>query len=29
MQKLFPDFPTDLLTEDELESELLKRLGAA
>jgi energy-coupling factor transporter ATP-binding protein EcfA2 len=29
MQKLFPDFPTNLLTEDELESELLKRLGAA
>jgi energy-coupling factor transporter ATP-binding protein EcfA2 len=29
MQKLFPDFPTDLLTEDELESELLKRLGTA
>jgi energy-coupling factor transport system ATP-binding protein len=27
MQKLFPDFPTDLLTEDELESELLTRLG--
>jgi energy-coupling factor transport system ATP-binding protein len=29
MQKLFPDFPTDLLTEDELESELLERLGIA
>ena len=29
MQKLFPDFPTDLLTEDELESELLTRLGIA
>jgi energy-coupling factor transport system ATP-binding protein len=29
MQKLFPDFPTDLLTEDELESELLTRLGPA
>jgi energy-coupling factor transport system ATP-binding protein len=28
MQKLFPDFPTDLLTEDELEAELLKRLEA-
>jgi energy-coupling factor transport system ATP-binding protein len=28
MQKLFPDFPTHLLTEDELEFELLKRLGA-
>jgi energy-coupling factor transport system ATP-binding protein len=27
MQKLFPDFPTELLTEDELESELLARLG--
>jgi energy-coupling factor transport system ATP-binding protein len=27
MQKLFPDFPTDLLTEDELVSELLTRLG--
>jgi energy-coupling factor transport system ATP-binding protein len=26
MQKLFPDFPTDLLTEDELVSELLTRL---
>jgi energy-coupling factor transport system ATP-binding protein len=29
MHKLFPDFPTDLLTEDELESELLTRLGTA
>ena len=29
MQKLFPDFPTDLLTEDELEAELLERLGVA
>lgn len=29
LKKLFPDFPTDLLTEDELEAELLKRLGAA
>ena len=29
MQKLFPDFPTDLLTEVELESELLERLGIA
>lgn len=27
LKKLFPDFPTDLLTEDELEAELLKRLG--
>jgi energy-coupling factor transport system ATP-binding protein len=29
MQKLFPDFPTDLLTEDELEFELVMRLGNA
>jgi energy-coupling factor transport system ATP-binding protein len=29
MQKLFPDFPTEILTEDELESELLARLGTA
>jgi energy-coupling factor transporter ATP-binding protein EcfA2 len=29
MHKLFPDFPTALLTEDELESELLTRLGTA
>ena len=29
MRKLFPDFPTDLLTEDELETELLARLGPA
>jgi energy-coupling factor transport system ATP-binding protein len=28
LQKLFPDFPTDLLTEDELESALLERLGS-
>jgi hypothetical protein len=28
MQKLFPDFPTEILTEDELESELLERLGS-
>jgi energy-coupling factor transporter ATP-binding protein EcfA2 len=27
LQKLFPDFPTELLSEDELESELLQRLG--
>lgn len=27
LQKLFPDFPTDVLTEEELEAELLKRLG--
>ncbi len=29
MRKLFPDFPTDLLTEDELEAEIVKRIGAA
>jgi energy-coupling factor transport system ATP-binding protein len=29
MKKLFPDFPTDVLTEDELEEELVKRLGGA
>ena len=28
-KKLFPDFPTDVLTEDELEEELVKRLGGA
>lgn len=28
MRKLFPDFPTELLTEDELETELMKRIGA-
>ncbi|MEJ7843268.1 MAG: ATP-binding cassette domain-containing protein [Rubrobacter sp.] len=28
MRKLFPDFPTDLLTEDELEAEIVKRIGA-
>jgi energy-coupling factor transport system ATP-binding protein len=28
MQKLFPGFPTEILTEDELESELLERLGS-
>ncbi|HET7479440.1 MAG TPA: ABC transporter, partial [Rubrobacteraceae bacterium] len=27
MRKLFPDFPTELLTEEELEAELMKRLG--
>lgn len=27
MRKLFPDFPTELLTEEELEEELLKRIG--
>ena len=29
LRKLFPDFPTDLLTEDELEAEIVKRIGAA
>ncbi len=29
MKKLFPDFPTGLLTEDELEAELIKRIGAS
>lgn len=29
LAKLFPDFPTEILTEEELEDELLKRLGAA
>ena len=29
LRKVFPDFPTELLTEDELEAELLKWLGAA
>ena len=28
-RKLFPDLPAEILTEDELEAELLKRLGAA
>ena len=28
LRKLFPDFPTELLTEDELEAELLERVGA-
>ena len=28
LRKLFPDFPTDLLTEDELEAEIVKRIGA-
>lgn len=28
LKKLFPDLPTELLTEDELEAELLQRLGA-
>ena len=28
MRKLFPDFPTDLLTEEELEAELVKRIEA-
>ena len=29
LKELFPDLPTEILTEDELEAELLKRLGAA
>ena len=29
MKKLFPDFPTGLLTEDELVAELIKRIGAS
>ncbi len=29
LQELFPDLPADILAEDELEVELLKRLGAA
>ena len=29
LRKLFPDLPADLLTEEELESELMKRLGVA
>ena len=29
MRELFPDFPTDLLTEEELEGEILKRVGGA
>jgi energy-coupling factor transport system ATP-binding protein len=29
LRKLFPDLPADVLTEEELEAELLKRLGAA
>ena len=29
LRKLFPDFPTELLTEEDLEAELLKRLGAS
>lgn len=29
MRKLFPDFPTELLTEDDLEAELMKRIGTA
>jgi energy-coupling factor transporter ATP-binding protein EcfA2 len=29
LRKLFPELPADLLTEDELEAELLKRLGVA
>jgi energy-coupling factor transport system ATP-binding protein len=29
LRKLFPDLPADLLTEEELEAELIKRLGVA
>jgi energy-coupling factor transport system ATP-binding protein len=29
LRKLFPDLPQDILTEEELEAELVKRLGAA
>ena len=29
LRKLFPDLPVDILTEEELEAELLKRLGVA
>ena len=29
LKELFPDLPTEVLTEDELEAELLKRLGVA
>jgi energy-coupling factor transport system ATP-binding protein len=29
LRELFPDLPADILTEEELEAELLKRLGAA
>jgi energy-coupling factor transport system ATP-binding protein len=29
LRKLFPDLPTDILTEEELESELLERMGVA
>ena len=29
MKKLFPDFPSGLLTEDDLEAELIKRIGAS
>jgi energy-coupling factor transport system ATP-binding protein len=29
LKKLFPDLPADVLTEDELEAELLKKLGVA
>jgi energy-coupling factor transport system ATP-binding protein len=29
LKELFPDLPTEILTEEELEAELLKRLGAA
>jgi hypothetical protein len=29
LKDLFPDLPAEVLTEDELEAELLKRLGMA
>jgi energy-coupling factor transport system ATP-binding protein len=29
LRKAFPDFPTELLTEEELEAELVARLGAS
>jgi len=29
LRELFPDLPADILTEEELEAELLKRVGAA
>jgi hypothetical protein len=29
LRKLFPDLPADILTEEELEAELLERLGVA
>jgi energy-coupling factor transport system ATP-binding protein len=29
LRELFPDLPADVLTEEELEAELIKRLGVA